>query len=501
MSNSQALDTIHNLFASSAADAATQVHESEHSPAQGDVYEQLAQLDYIHIDEHIAATNDIDSLNGFYDSDCLTEPLSLNDVFEGLTQLTTMGVVEVTGIVEAMHREIMLRPLGRYNPKNLDKWPRGITGRIYGTVRHITLFVGHNVSSGLRLSTHLFKQHARQPLPKALEPLINVLNGVMGDHLIDQRNPLAIPMALYDSDLHRVALEPSRQGDYGSLSGRVIILCHGLCMSQHSWQSTGKDSLSADVVSSQLDAQVLYLNYNTGARISVNGRRFSQVLQSLIDKHPDITQIDIVGHSMGGLVARSALFYGEQAGARWTERMRKLITLGSPHQGATLERIGCFVQDLIAKLPFANALAKLGDIRSAGVIDLRYGSIRDADWQSVTGRSVLPPDFCHPARLPRHVQTYLVAATLADAPYESVAARLLGDGLVTLASALGEGDDEHTLQVPEAHKAIFYGVSHFDLLINARVRKQVITWLLDDGQSDYLLRPRLYSYPEDVEGV
>ncbi|WP_374190043.1 hypothetical protein [Psychrobacter cibarius] len=79
--------------------------------------------------------------------------------------------------------------------------------------------------------------------------------------------------------------------------------------------------------------------------------------------------------------------------------MGNLVTLGSPHHGASLEQIGHFVQDKIAKLPFAGSLAKLGDLRSAGIIDLRYGSIRDADWKSTEGRSVLPAEFRHPTRL------------------------------------------------------------------------------------------------------
>ena len=204
---------------------------------------------------------------------------------------------------------------------------------------------------------------------------------------------------------------------------------------------------------------------------------------------------------MGGLVARSALFYGKQYGFDWVQRVGNLITLGSPHHGASLERIGFFVQNMIAKLPFAGSLAKLGDLRSAGIIDLRYGSIRDADWKSLQGRSVLPPEFRHPTRLPLHVRTYLVAATLVEAHYDSKAASLLGDSLVTIESALGEHTEEHTLSVPEGHKAIFYGVSHYNLLYNERVHNQVVAWLLDNGENDNVSSSRIYSYPNDLEVV
>ncbi len=463
---------------------------------QGEIYEQLAQIDTSDGNEIV------DLMVDDFESAMTRAPISLVDFFEGLAQLATMGVVEVTEIAEAIHREIILRPLGRFNDRNLTKWQRGITGRIYGTVRHMTLLVGNNLGSGLRLYNTMRNQKTAQPLPITLRRLINIFNGVMGDHLVHHHNPLAVPMVLYDSRL-------CNQHDYwqrGTLSGRIIILCHGLCMSHLSWYPSESDSLGARISRSQPTSTVLYLNYNTGRRISTNGRNFSQVLQDLVSNNPDISQIDLIGHSMGGLVARSALFYGKQQGFDWVQRVGNLITLGSPHHGASLERIGCFVQDMIAKLPFAGSLAKLGDLRSLGIIDLRHGSIRDDDWKSLEGRSVLPPDFRHPARLPLHVRTYCIAATLVEDHYDSKATSLLGDGLVTIESALGEHTGEHALSVPEERKAVFYGVSHYNLLYNDRVHQQVVAWLVDNGQSDasqgeYAPSCRIHSYPDDLDVV
>lgn len=277
-------------------------------------------------------------------------------------------------------------------------------------------------------------------------------------------------------------------------------------MSHLSWNIPDNNSLGEALILSQPTSTVLYLNYNTGRRISSNGRSLSKMLQDLVDNNPDISQIDLVGHSMGGLVARSALFYGKEQGYHWVQRVGNLVTLGSPHHGASLERIGVFVQEMIAKLPFAGSLAKLGDLRSAGIIDLRYGSVRDADWSALADRSVLPTEFRHPARLPLHVRSYFVAGTLVEAHYDSKAASLLGDGLVTVDSALGEDTGEHTLFLPEGHKAVFYGVSHYNLLYNERVHQQVVAWLLDNGRSDtnqmfHVLRTRIYSYPNDLDVV
>ena len=489
MPHTKPIDTIHDLFAHSKNDSDIQPDSNSHSDSNGEsganfqdyVHEQLAQLDYIYVDEltesNVNVSTELES----------RAPISLVDFFEGLAQLATMGVVEVTDIAEAIHREIVLRPLGRFNDRNQSKWQRGLVGRIYGTVRHASRLIGDNIASGVRLYDTLLNKKNAQPLPEKLKRLLNVLNGVMGDHLVTHKNPMAIPMMLYD-----------RYGylQEGKLSGRVIILCHGLCMSHLSWNPFQSDSLGERILLKQPSVTVLYLDYNTGQRISSNGRNFSKVLQNLVNHHPDITQIDLIGHSMGGLVARSALFYGKAQGFYWVQRVGILITLGSPHQGASLERIGYYVQDRIAKLPFAGSLAKLGDLRSAGIIDLRHGSIRDEDWLCLEGRNVLPQEFRHPVRLPLHVKTYLVAATLVEGHYDNKATSLLGDGLVTVESALGEHTGEHALFVPEERKAIFYGLSHYDLLYNDRVHKQVIAWLFDEDHS--MRHTYIESYPHEL---
>lgn len=486
MPNPRPIETIHDLFATTRRPSDGEL--SAKADFQDDVYEALAELDYIYVDELIAKNVDNSVIK-------LHQPISLVDFFEGLAQLATMGVVEVTDIVEAIHREILLRPLGRFNNGNLEHWQRGITGRIYGTVRQAMQLVGNNIAIGLRLYNTVLKPKKIQPLPLNLRRMVNILNGVMGDHLVTHDNPLAVSMMLYDKDNYVQS---------GALSGRVIVLCHGLCLSHLSWQVAGENNLGAMLTHKLPDSTVLYLNYNTGRRISSNGRSFAKVLQDLVESNPDITQLDLIGHSMGGLLSRSALFYGKEQGFSWVERVGNLVTLGTPHHGASLEQIGNFVQYKIAKLPFAGSLAKLGDLRSAGIIDLRYGSIRDADWKSLEERSVLPAEFRHPTRLPLHVNTYLVAAALIETHYENKTTSLLGDGLVSVESALGEYTEEHTLSVPEGHKAIFYGVNHMNLTYNDRVLAQVISWLSanrlgDAHDAKYGLDSRIYSYPIDYE--
>ncbi|WP_435979874.1 alpha/beta fold hydrolase [Psychrobacter sp. DM4] len=483
MNSPDPLDTIHDLF-SSTQQKTDAYFAAESMPYHTDLYEQIDRLEFIDDDEvaRLLEENGASTLSN--------QPLTLGDFLGGLAQLATMGVVEVTDIVESMHREIILRPIGRFNENHLSNWQGGITGRIYGVVRHIMFMVGNSLSSGLRLYKDVAKPTNGQILPDGLKKLVNVFNGVMGDHLVNNDNPLAIPMMFYDKDGNLLE-EP--------LSGRLIILCHGLCMSYLGWDPKKESSLGQAISRSQPDATVLYLDYNTGRRISRSGRDLSRRLQDLVDSNPNINQIDLIGHSMGGLVARSALFYGEQERFDWVKRVGNLVTLGSPHHGAMLERIGFMVQDIISKVPFASSLAHLADMRSAGIIDLRHGSIRDADWKSLEGRNVLPPDFRHPTRLPSGIKTYLVASALIENHYNSKLTNLLGDSLVSITSALGEGGNAHTLFVPEGHKAVFYGVNHMNLMHSRRVREQVVAWLVDNGKSDFANRPRLHSYPKSLD--
>lgn len=142
MPNPRPIETIHDLFATTRRPSDGEL--SAKADFQDDVYEALAELDYIYVDELIAKNVDNSVIKPH-------QPISLVDFLKAWRSFATMGVVEVTDIVEAIHREILLRPLGRFNNGNLEHWQRGITGRIYGTVRQAMQLVGNNIAIGLRL--------------------------------------------------------------------------------------------------------------------------------------------------------------------------------------------------------------------------------------------------------------------------------------------------------------------------------------------------------------
>ena len=124
-------------------------------------------------------------------------------------------------------------------------------------------------------------------------------------------------------------------------------------------------------------SQPVYLHYNSGRHVSENGREFAALLEQLVAGWPvPVDELVIVGHSMGGLVARSACHHAEAQGQAWLASLTKLVCLGTPHHGAPLERGGRWVDVLLGLSPYVAPFARLGKARSAGITDLRFGNLQ-----------------------------------------------------------------------------------------------------------------------------
>lgn len=220
----------------------------------------------------------------------------------------------------------------------------------------------------------------------------------------------------------------------------------------------------------------LYLHYNSGEHVSRNGRALADLLQTLVRAWPaPIESLMIVGHSMGGLVARGACHYGGLVGHGWLRHLRQMVFLGTPHHGAPLERGGNWVNVVLELSPYTAALARLAKLRSAGITDLAHGSIVDQDWQQGDRFARKRQRHCVP--LPEGVQCYAIAATTAAA--DANAGRTLpGDGLVPLQSALGQhADPGQDPGIPEAQRVVVCGLHHLDLLDSPAVCARLRRWL------------------------
>jgi len=389
----------------------------------------------------------------------------------GAGRLAIDAIVGVTHLVEAMHASIARRPALLGGPIVAGA-VNGTAALVYRGVRGVTRAVGGGIDLALGALASALGEKASTP---ARETLVAVLNGVLGDHLAESGNPLAIAMRLRRDgkplELAREALAAA----IPAADAKIVVLAHGLCMNDLGWKRDGSD-YGADLAR-DLGCTPVYLHYNSGQHVSTNGRAFADELEALVAAWPaPVEELSIVAHSMGGLVARSAHHYGSAAGHAWPRRLRKLVFLGTPHHGAPLERVGHWLNLLYETTPYTAPLARLGNVRSAGITDLRHGSVLDEDWQR-RGSGAKRADPRRPVPLPAGVQCYAVAATRGRA-HAPVRDRLIGDGLVPVPSALGRHrDPRFTLAFPASHQWIAYGTSHLELLGQAPVYERIRDWL------------------------
>lgn len=385
-------------------------------------------------------------------------PLHAADL-RGLSRLSVDAVLGVVGLVEAMHHTILATP-GPLGAAPAGR-PGGITGLVYKALQGGTRGVGR----GLDALLSAVPAHTGASTPQR-EAWVSALNGVWGDHLEATGNPLAIAMSL------RIAGQPW-QAALQRPTGKLLVLVHGLAMNDLQWQRAGHDHGQA--LAQDLGYAPLYLHYNSGRHVSQNGRDFSAQLGALVANWPvPVETLVIVAHSMGGLVTRSACQVGRDQG--WIKHLRSIVFLGTPHHGAPLERGGRLVDAVFGISPYAAPFARLSKARSAGITDLRFGNVQDADWQH-RDRHAQKRDDRVPTPLPEGVQSFVVAATTAEQA-SGLHSRVVGDGLVPLASALGEHRNPAlALHVPRSRRLVVTQANHWDLLSRADIANQLKRWL------------------------
>jgi len=351
----------------------------------------------------------------------------------------------------------------------------GITGLVYGAVRGTTRVVAGGLDLLLSQLEPMFEPGPSSPRREAV---LAALNGVLGDRLEASDNPLAITMSLRSGGVPLALTRETLAAALPQASGRVLLLVHGLCMNDLQWARDGADFGAA--LARDLGATPVYLHYNTGRHVAANGRDFAALMQTLIDAWPvPVDGIDLLTHSMGGLVARSALHQARVGGQRWPQRVRKLIFLGTPHHGAPLERGGQRLDMLLSLSGYTAPFKRLGRLRSAGITDLRHGSVlvSDDNTDGDENRFAHGKDTRTPLPLPPGIEAFALAGVAAERD-DGLPARLLGDGLVPLASALGQHRSPALqLVFDDAHRWVAPDTNHLQLQTSPAVYEQVRGWL------------------------
>jgi hypothetical protein len=388
---------------------------------------------------------------------------------QGVGRLLVEGTAGLTDLVEAMHATIgaATSAVGA-RPKARS---RGLARAAYERVRAVNRLVGQGLDAALPLFDSTL---AAPPSSPRRERLLAVLNGVIGDHLAATDNPLAIPMHFRSGGQPTTLSREGLAGLPSPPTRKILVLLHGLCESDRTWVQDGHDHGQA--LARDLGYTPVYLHYNTGRHISANGRDFAEILEALVERWPEpVEDLTLLAHSMGGLVARSACHVARKAGTRWMDRLSALVFLGTPHHGTPLERVGNLFEHLLDVSAYSAPLGAIGGRRSAGIQDLRFGNLLDEDWSDRERRD--RRDRRSPVPLPDGVACFAVAATLSG-PAADLRGRLRGDGLVPVASALGQHESARfALAFPRSHRFIARGTRHRQLLGAPAVYRRVEAWL------------------------
>jgi pimeloyl-ACP methyl ester carboxylesterase len=385
-----------------------------------------------------------------------------NSRTQGVGRLTIDAVLAITDIVESMHKRIS--PISALLPATEKEQLRGIGGLVYRNIRNVTGLVGKSVDAPLAA---ISKALASQPDSISTQALLAALNGVLGDHLVLRDNPLAIPIhfrrkgiILNDKQLSEVINQSN---------GKLLIMVHGLCMNDLQWCREGHDHGAELAKESGMEA--IYLHYNTGRHISDNGKQFAGLLESLVSLTDKKLEINILAHSMGGLVSRSAFHVAENSGHKWPELLKKLVFLGTPHHGAPLEKAGNWIDLILGVHPYTVPLARLVTVRSSGITDLRYGNVQELDWYTID-RFEFSGDQRLPLPLPNMVQCFAVATSAKESTNYP-----LGDGLVRIKSAHGQHHDpSFDLCIPDTHKWVGTNINHMQLLSDPKIYQVLKIW-------------------------
>jgi pimeloyl-ACP methyl ester carboxylesterase len=347
----------------------------------------------------------------------------------------------------------------------------GVSAAVYGGVRAALGALPRGAGTALALRAPADAPSLADSPRGALA--LAVLNGYAGDALAARRSELALEMTLR----HRGADVDPDAPAVPDAARRVAIFVHGLGETDAAWRrrATADQPGYGELLRRELGHTPLHLRYNTGRHISDNGRALAALLEQLHDAWPTpIDEIVLVGHSMGGLVARSACHYGRAEGHRWTQAVRHVVCLGSPHLGAPVEKGINALGWALDRIPETEPLARVVNQRSAGIKDLRFGACIEEDWCECDPDELLT-DRCHDIPFAPGATFYFIAATVSRGEGDPLGT-VVGDLLVRVPSASGAGRRRRIpFDVDNGRR--LGGLTHFDLLNHPAVYEQIRAWL------------------------
>jgi PGAP1-like protein len=315
------------------------------------------------------------------------------------------------------------------------------------------------------------------------------LNALAGDQLRQDLEPLAIPMTVRQAGRDVRLTGEELAAAFPAATSKLAVFVHGLGETENAWLRTSGAPSGApsgrhggrhggryrgatagapqapygDGLRARFGYTPVYVRYNTGLHISANGRDLAVLLTRLTSAWPaPVSEMLLVGHSMGGLVIRAACHYGEHDGAEWPALVRDVFYLGSPHLGAPLARAAGRAGWLLAKAAETRPFVTLVNGSSAGIKDLRHGYVVDSDWAECD-MDRCASDHRGDTPLLAGASHHVISATVTSDPASRVGA-VVGDLLVQPASAHGRRRRQQWIPFPARLGHWLADMHHFDLL-------------------------------------
>lgn len=284
------------------------------------------------------------------------------------------------------------------------------------------------------------------------------VNGLWGDNLGRHESRLGTSMSMRDREGATIPTGAGLAAAFPMATGRLVVLVHGLIKTERCWY--GGDTRPGLIGSLEDHPALtpLTVRYNSGLPVATNGVQLASLLEEAHAHWPlPVESIALVGHSMGGLVIRSACAAAVRSGHRWIGDVSDVVTIGSPHRGAPLEKLVHAAAWGLTVAPQTRPLADFINTRSRGIKDLRLGSI------SLTAET-------EPGVTPLGISHHFVAGVVTSNPAHPVGA-VVGDLMVRPASST------RAPALEPANVVVLGGVHHFDLLHSPAVLDHVMDWL------------------------
>jgi pimeloyl-ACP methyl ester carboxylesterase len=423
----------------------------------------------------------------------------MSQLWRGATGLLFDAVDAITNLVERTHARLAHKALSHIEPVTREVpllTSAATASGVYHSIRGVNGLVRRAVDAtadrvappALRADTSSGHQHPSASLPPTPQrsdaawswPWLadhaqSVLNGFLGDHIAARRNALDLGLTFRQEGrmlpLERDALAAA----YPDAATRVCVFVHGLSATEWSWNAHAErfhgdpGTSFGTLLAARLGYQPLYVRYNTGRHISENGQLLAARLDELLATYPvEIEELVLVGHSMGGLVARSAASQADAAGAAWIRPLRQIVCIATPHLGSPLEKAANLLGGLLGAIdtPGTQVPAQILAARSAGIKDLRYGYTLDTEWQGKDPDAVLADERLDVPQV-AGVDYVFLGSTLARDPRRPLGV-ILGDILVRWPSAVGHAH-EPTRRIPFSNARVFGGIGHVEVINHPEV--------------------------------